>query len=638
MSRLAKLRALLFGERPRLILCFVAPTLVAVAMDLCIRARAIASYSWLDRLNYFGSTLASAGFWGGSLWLVSRLFLVESGHRRTLARAAIAAWFLGVVMPLTVFSFGGQALYHAVFHAYMARDTVRLGMQLRGTLRDWLADWGGVRAAFAMLVPGLLLTTLFAWLTRKAAPSFKRADNLVPMVGLAVASTCFWIDFVESRTLQAAPPDTCFIHGVVHALRDRLTGKGWIRRGISRRIPDALPTLAPPTHRPNILLVVTESVRADALCSDPRDGCAAPLLDTVAADRRALGRLTSQAPGTFSACVMLWTGLPPTADFATMHRAPVLWELAKAIGYRTAYVTSQNLRYDDFVAYTQRAAIDVRITADEIGAFHQQLGAKDEVAAQKLVETVASFGDATPWFAVLHLSNTHAPYRIDPDLQPFQPASDDPLGDLGAFKNHYLNSIRLQERTLTETLRALEAMPSWSDTVVVFVSDHGEEFREHGGLYHLRTLYDEQLRVPGWLLAGARVLDDQQRASLDTWSHRRTYSNDVNATLLDLLGLYDRRQTLPLSASATGRSLLRPATIDEPIVPLASASGVWEPLDMVYGAMQGDHLLCGAPAQPWRCFDGTNDPGEHRALSPDACGGAMNARVAEWFVGDFGRR
>jgi arylsulfatase A-like enzyme len=634
---LSRLGTLLFGERPRLVLCFVAPSIVAVAMDLCIRARAIASYSWLDRLNYFGSTLASVGFWGGSLWLVSQLFLVEGGRRRIAARIGLALWFTLVVLPLSVFSYAGQALYHAVFHAYMARDTVRLGIQMRGTLRDWLDDWGGVRAAFAMLVPGVALTTLFAWLTRKAAPSFKRADAVVPMVGLAVASTCFWIDFVESRTLQAAPPDTCFIHGVVHAIRDRVTGKGWIQRGVTARMPDPLPPLPAPAHRPNVLLVVTESVRADALCSDPREGCSAPLLDTVAADRRSLGRVTTQAPGTFSACVMLWTGLGPTADFITMHRAPVLWELAKAIGYRTAYVTSQNLRYDDFIAFTRRASIDVRITADEIGAFHQQLGAKDEVAAAKLVDVVRDFGDG-PWFAVLHFSNTHMPYRIDPTLQPNQPATDDPLGDLRAFKNHYANSVRLQERTLTETLRALQAMPSWDDTVVVFVSDHGEEFREHGGLYHLRSLFDEQVRVPGFLLAGKHAVTDNQLAALDTWTQRRTYSSDLHATILDLLGLFDRRTSLPLSTQTIGRSLLRMATVDEPIVALSSASGVWEPVDMVYGVMQGDRLLAGAPAQPWACFDVASDPGEHRALPPAVCGDAMRARANAWFADDFGRR
>src|SRR5207244_9012057 len=122
-----------------------------------------------------------------------------------------------------------------------------------------------------------------------------------------------------------------------------------------------LPPLDVPAHRPNVLLIVTESVRADASCSAPPPACVSPLLDRVAAARIPLGKLTSQSSGTFSACMMLWTGLGPTADFRTAHQAPVLWEIARALGYRTYYVTSQNLRYDDFGAFTPEAGIDERV-------------------------------------------------------------------------------------------------------------------------------------------------------------------------------------------------------------------------------------------------------------------------------------
>ena len=92
--------------------------------------------------------------------------------------------------------------------------------------------------------------------------------------------------------------------------------------------------------------------------------------------------------------------------------------------------------------------------------------------------------------------------------------------------------------------------PGWDDTVVVFLSDHGEQFREHGGLYHLTSLFDEQVRVPGWLVAGDRALDDPQRARSRRGRAGRTYTQDVHATLLDLLGVLDaRRVSLRRSAA-----------------------------------------------------------------------------------------
>src|SRR5579859_3179114 len=103
-----------------MIFCFVSPTILAVAMDFVIRGRSIAGYSKLDLLNYFGSTMASAGFWGGPLWLISRGFLAQNGRRRIVMRVATTLFFALWVMPFATFCFGGQAVYHAVFHSYMA--------------------------------------------------------------------------------------------------------------------------------------------------------------------------------------------------------------------------------------------------------------------------------------------------------------------------------------------------------------------------------------------------------------------------------------------------------------------------------------------------------------------------------------
>jgi hypothetical protein len=593
----------LFGDRPRTVILFAGPTLLAIALDVGLRARSLAVFPPKEWLNYFGSSLASAGFWSGPLWLMSRFL----GRRTAVARVVTAVFSACFVFPLSAFCFGGQLLYFRVFHAYMARDTVRLGIALRGTLGSWLASWGA--SLVLMCIVGIVAGAAILGLAGRAAKGTRRALPLVPVVGFGVAVYCFWIDFVESRSLQAAPPDTCFIHGLVHAIHDGVTGKGWARRGVSLREPYALPALEPAARRPNVLLVITESVRADALCSSPADGCRARFLDEVAPDRVALGRLTAQSSGTFTACVVSWTGLAPNADFADMHHAPLLWEVARAVGYRTAYIGSQNLRYDDFGAFLQRAGIDVSASAVDLGgAGDPHLGAPDENAVARLIEFVR--GATSPYLAVLHLSNTHWPYRVDPALQPFAPHDASPVGNIDALRNHYRNSVLLQERTVAEMLRDLRALPTWDDTVVLFFSDHGEEFREHGGLYHLTTLFEEQVRVPGWLLAGAQTLEPAQREALGAWRARRTYSQDVNATVLDLLGVLDRREVLPFGERLTGRTMLRPPPKQEPTVLLSTASGVWEPDDAKYGVMRGDLLAVRTAGSNWWCYDVRADPAE----------------------------
>jgi glucan phosphoethanolaminetransferase (alkaline phosphatase superfamily) len=639
--RLARLSApwirAFLGARPRALLPFFAPTLLAIAMDLTLRARALAGYAPQGKAIYLSSWLISAAFWVLPLWVGARLLhrLGGAGRFRGAARAGLGLFFALWLLPFATLCYGGQALYYQVFHSYVGRDTVRLGVELRGTVRDWFVSWGSPLLFGGMLLAGLAIALGMLAIMRRAAPSVAGPVPILPVLTFLGALVCCWTDQVDSRFLQAATPDACFVHGVVHLVRAVTTGQGKVRQGVSLRTPAPLPPLERPSPRaPNVVLILTESVRADALCSDGPPACRSPFFDTVVPDRVALGKLTAQTPNTFSACMVLWTGLSPDVDFQSAHTAPVLWEVAHALGYRTAYVTSQNPEYEDFGAFVRRAGIDTLVTALDLGGLGQeQLGAPDENATAEMLRVIRASPAADPYFAVLHLSNTHAPYKTANDLLPNLPQSVDPLGNVTLFHNHYENSVRLQERTVASFLRELRAMPSWDDTAVVFLSDHGEQFREHGGLYHNHSLFDEETRIPGWIVAGTHVLDDTQRDALRTYAGVRTYTQDVHETVVDLLGgeaLRALRARLPLANLVGGRSLLRARIASEdPIALLATSTAVWEPDDAWFGASYRETVLVGSVAAPWRCYDRARDPAERTPLPAAACGARLMAAATK---------
>jgi arylsulfatase A-like enzyme len=60
----------------------------------------------------------------------------------------------------------------------------------------------------------------------------------------------------------------------------------------------------------------------------------------------------------------------------------------------------------------------------------------------------------------------------------------------------YDAEVAANDRAFGALLDALTARGLDGDTVVVFVSDHGEEFHEHGGWEHAETLYTEVIDVP----------------------------------------------------------------------------------------------------------------------------------------------
>ena len=643
-AQLARVGRALVGKSPRSLRFLLVPTLLAVAMDVILRGGTLLGYALQAKAIYGSSLLIGAALWALPLWCAARLFAdltpptplslkgeggdrIDKAERAAFSRAALLALSALWLFPFATFGFAGQALYHRVFHSYMGRDTLRLGIALRGTVADWFVAWGSFSLLGGIAAVGLVMTLGLLALMRREANTLGASVPWLLVLTFLGALGCLWFDQLDSRFLQAATPDACFVHGVVHALRMAVTGQWSTRKGVSIRAPSPLPPLAPnPARTPHVLVILTESVRADAICSDPPPRCVAPFLDAVVPDRVPLGLLTSQTPNTFSSFLVLTTGLAPNVDFVSAHSAPVLWELARAAGYRTAYVSAQNPKYEDFGTFVERAGIDVLVTGTDLGKMEQeQIGAPDERATEAMLGFLranAPEGTAAPYFAVLHLSNTHAPYRVDPDLLPFQPSSQGGgLGGNEAFFNRYKNSARLQERTVAAFLKKVMGVPGWDDTVVLFLSDHGEQFHEHGGFFHNHSLYDEELRIPGWLVRGPHALSHDQRAALATYVGHRAYTQDVHATLVDLLGLYDVRGELPQAKLVGGRSLLRPRiAADEPSALLATSTAVWEPDDARYGVMRDGKVLVSSADKAWVCFDVAHDGAERNELPATACG------------------
>jgi glucan phosphoethanolaminetransferase (alkaline phosphatase superfamily) len=611
-----RLRRALVGDDPRALVPLLTPTACAVVLDLALRGRVIGGFRLAAMAIWASSLLVGASLWLLPMWLAARAWG---------ARGARAA-FVALVLPLATFAYAGQALYYEVFHAYVGRDTVRVGLALRGTVLGWLVAWGSPWRFALVVVAGAALTALFARMAARVAPRVRGRPPAIAVVLFAAALVCVAVEGVDSRYLQASTPDVCFFHGLAHAWG------GGARHGVSLRTPAPIARVERTTgKRRDVVLIVTESVRADVTCSAPPPGCASPFLDLAAADRLPLGRLTTEAPNTFTACAVLWTGLSPAADMRTAHSAPLLWEIARAAGYRTAYVTAQNTSYENFSAFVANAGIDRLVTPADLGGMKQEhLGAPDERACAAGLAFVEE-APGPPYFLVVHLSNTHAPYRTVDDVRPFVPDSDDPFGDVGRFQNRYRNAVRLQERTVASFVQGLRRTPHWDETVLVFVSDHGEQFLEHGAIYHNHSLYEQELRVPGWLVAGPGALTDEERAALGTFAGARTYLKDVHATIVDLFGV--ARAGLPY-ASPDARSLLRPRPPGEPFTLLATTSALWDADLPFLGALEGDRKVAGpagAGATSFSCFDDLRHPSEYMSLAEPWCE-PMAKRVVEAFA------
>lgn len=60
----------------------------------------------------------------------------------------------------------------------------------------------------------------------------------------------------------------------------------------------------------------------------------------------------------------------------------------------------------------------------------------------------------------------------------------------------YDASVHLADHMAGSVIDELRERGVWNDTLFILLSDHGEEFGEHGGWFHDQSVYEEQLRVP----------------------------------------------------------------------------------------------------------------------------------------------
>jgi arylsulfatase A-like enzyme len=290
--------------------------------------------------------------------------------------------------------------------------------------------------------------------------------------------------------------------------------------------PDSAGIVAAGT-RPDIVLITIDALRADHLGVYGYDRPTSPNLDALARESAVIRDHIAQAPYTKSSVASLFTG-----RFGSSHKAhtislsfgaamaghvgkelpvtdvldPGLWTLASAlssVGYSTIGLTTNPFLLKDFGFANGFSR-------------YQFLAERGEFtpARDVLREGLAAIErpDRQPVFVWMHLMEPHSPYTPSAPVRsrfpPRQPArvaprevippwlsTGGPL-DTNFYEALYDGEIAEVDAALGEFTGALRRSGRFDQMVFVVTSDHGEEFFEHGGFEHSRTLYDEMLRVP----------------------------------------------------------------------------------------------------------------------------------------------
>lgn len=383
--------------------------------------------------------------------------------------------------------------------------------------------------------------------------------------------------------------------------------------------PDAPPANA----RPNVLLVVVDTLRADRLSAYGYGRATSPNFDRLAATGALFATAHSQATCTFPAVNSLLTSRYPVrflgqedGRMGVPDTIPTLAELLAARGWATAAVSASPVVRRSPSRFNPHGGFAAGFGSFDESCLWQAADCVNQRAAGELREL------REPFFLYLHYMDPHGPYRPpatqrrrfagafsgseatrqgDPNplarlLYEGPGPAAVPPAEVAHLSDLYDDEVAYFDDQLPVLLAALDASGKAERTVLVLAADHGESFLEHGDLKHCRAPYGEELRTPLFFrvpggVAGARI-------------HGPASNLDIVPTLLELAAVPSAELALE------GRSLVRWLSAAAPLAP---------PLGGLAFASQGPYrtvfdgrwkLLADLSAKQFLLFDLKADPGE----------------------------
>jgi arylsulfatase A-like enzyme len=247
---------------------------------------------------------------------------------------------------------------------------------------------------------------------------------------------------------------------------------------------------------PNLVFILIDTLRADALAAFGGDPNLMPRLNRLAAGSRVFTNVTANSSWTKPSVAAFFTGLLPE-EHGALDRGDALpddlWTLAEVLrssGYDTAAIVTNFAQIGRDTGFAQGFDLFVELADEKLA--YARAGTVTDAVSRYLhsPERGARTGESKPLFLYVHFLDPHMPYLSggrDSVLPAIARRAYD--AELGYLDHELARLVDL----------ATAALPG--PTIIFVTSDHGEEFGEHDGDYlrHGHSLYSELLSIPAIL-------------------------------------------------------------------------------------------------------------------------------------------
>jgi hypothetical protein len=303
------------------------------------------------------------------------------------------------------------------------------------------------------------------------------------------------------------PRDPAPFDGRVHPYAADIPGNGIDENGVGGDLPlGPEPAGVEPRpnawrQRPDVVLIVLESVRGDLVGATHHGSPITPVINALAASGISSERAFSHNGYTAQSRNHLFSG-----SLSAVPRATSLLDDFKAHGYEVAYFSAQDESFGGpelsvafrqaHVAFDARQDVEHRYTTFTTPG---SLGLPFDVLNGHVKRFLESRTREQPLFLYVNFYDAHFPYHhrgIQPLIsreQVGQPAIGPARAD--AVRAMYLNTVANVDRAVGDLLGNVRRTLGREPAVIV-LADHGESLFDEGFLGHGYALNDVQTRIP----------------------------------------------------------------------------------------------------------------------------------------------
>jgi arylsulfatase A-like enzyme len=265
--------------------------------------------------------------------------------------------------------------------------------------------------------------------------------------------------------------------------------------------------LRPMERPPNVIFYLVDTLRVDRLGCYGYEKPITPSIDAFAEGAVVFDRAVGQSSWTRASVASLFTGLWPVSHGAVGRRDRLSEEaLTLAEGLKTSGYTS--------AAFVTNANVDRKFGLGQGFDFYRQIHefVRSGEVTDRVLHWLQREERPRPLFLYIHTIDPHDRYIPSPEyLQRFAPQSVEFLklyrgrdrslkprspGALEHLQALYDAEVAENDASFGRLLEGLEELDLYEDSIIVFMSDHGEEFFEHNESTHGKNLFAITLDFP----------------------------------------------------------------------------------------------------------------------------------------------